>query len=56
MRYIVFLKSLSAPQPLDASHRLEEFDCGKPALTDWLRLMRFIDVSVSSQRLRTSGN
>jgi GNAT superfamily N-acetyltransferase len=28
--------SLSAPQPLDASHRLEEFDCGKPALTDWL--------------------
>lgn len=28
--------SLSAPQPLDASHRLEEFDCGKPALTEWL--------------------
>ena len=28
--------SLSAPQPLDASHHLEEFDCGKPALTDWL--------------------
>ncbi|WIM05100.1 MAG: GNAT family N-acetyltransferase [Candidatus Nitricoxidivorans perseverans] len=28
--------SLSAPQPLDALHRLEEFDCGKPALTDWL--------------------
>lgn len=28
--------SLSAPQPLDAHHRLEEFDCGKPALTDWL--------------------
>lgn len=28
--------SLSAPQPLDAAHRLEEFDCGKPALTDWL--------------------
>lgn len=27
---------LSAPQSLDASHRLEEFDCGKPALTDWL--------------------
>ena len=26
----------SAPQPLDASHRLEAFDCGKPALTDWL--------------------
>ncbi|WPU55890.1 GNAT family N-acetyltransferase [Stenotrophomonas acidaminiphila] len=26
----------TAPQPLDAGHRLEEFDCGKPALTDWL--------------------
>jgi len=28
--------NLSAPQSLDAHHRLEEFDCGKPALTDWL--------------------
>ncbi len=28
--------TLSAPQPLDARHRVEEFDCGKPALTDWL--------------------
>lgn len=28
--------SLSAPRPLDASHRLEGFDCGKPALTEWL--------------------
>lgn len=28
--------SLSAPQPLGAHHRLEAFDCGKPALTDWL--------------------
>ncbi len=28
--------SLSAPQPLDARHRLEEFDFGKPALTEWL--------------------
>lgn len=28
--------SLSAPQPLDAHHPLEAFDCGKPALTDWL--------------------
>jgi len=27
---------LSAPRPLDASHRLEDFDCRKPALTDWL--------------------
>lgn len=28
--------SLSAAQPLDARHRLEAFDCGKPALTEWL--------------------
>jgi GNAT superfamily N-acetyltransferase len=26
----------AAPQPLGTSHRLEEFDCGKPGLTDWL--------------------
>jgi len=28
--------SLSAPQPLDVRHRVEAFDCGNPALTDWL--------------------
>jgi GNAT superfamily N-acetyltransferase len=28
--------SLSVPQSFDASHRTEEFDCGKPALTEWL--------------------
>lgn len=28
--------SLSAPQPLAVHHQVEEFDCGKPALTDWL--------------------
>lgn len=27
---------LSKPQPLCAHHRLDEFDCGKPALTSWL--------------------
>ena len=27
---------LAAPQPLDPHHRVEAFDCGKPALTDWL--------------------
>ena len=27
---------LAAPQPLDPRHRVEAFDCGKPALTDWL--------------------
>ena len=28
--------ALSAPQSLDGSHRLDAFDCGKPALNDWL--------------------
>lgn len=26
---------LRAPQPLDASHVLEPFDCGKPTLNEW---------------------
>ncbi len=29
--------SLSAPAPLTADHDLEEFDCGEPALNDWLK-------------------
>ncbi|MCE5292892.1 MAG: GNAT family N-acetyltransferase [Nocardiaceae bacterium] len=28
--------SLSRPEPLGAEHRLDDFDCGKPALNDWL--------------------
>lgn len=28
--------TLRAPGPLAAPHRLEGFDCGKPALNDWL--------------------
>ena len=28
--------TLRAPQPLAEQHRLESFDCGKPALDDWL--------------------
>ena len=28
--------SLRGPEALDASHRLETFDCGKPALNEWL--------------------
>lgn len=28
--------TLLAPAPLAAQHRLEGFDCGKPALNDWL--------------------
>jgi len=27
---------LTAPQALDAGHALEEFDCGRPSLNDWL--------------------
>jgi len=28
--------SLSRPEPLGSDHRLDDFDCGKPALNDWL--------------------
>lgn len=28
--------SLGRPEPLGLQHRLEGFDCGKPALNDWL--------------------
>jgi GNAT superfamily N-acetyltransferase len=28
---------LSAPVPIGADHDLSEFDCGEPALNDWLR-------------------
>ncbi|HMM85798.1 GNAT family N-acetyltransferase [Azohydromonas sp.] len=28
--------TLRAPEPLASQHRLEGFDCGKPALNDWL--------------------
>lgn len=28
--------TLRGPQPLTAAHRLEGFDCGRPALNDWL--------------------
>jgi GNAT superfamily N-acetyltransferase len=28
---------LSAPVPLTAAHDLQDFDCGEPALNDWLR-------------------
>lgn len=28
--------SLSGPEPLGAQHGLDAFDCGKPALTEWL--------------------
>lgn len=28
--------ALGAPQPLDAGHPLDTFDCGNPALNEWL--------------------
>ena len=28
---------IAAPEPLDDAHDLAAFDCGKPALNDWLR-------------------
>ncbi len=28
--------TVSAPEPLTARHRLDGFDCGRPALNDWL--------------------
>ena len=28
--------TLSKPEPLQPQHQLEDFDCGKPALNDWL--------------------
>ena len=28
--------SLTGPEPLQPQHQLEAFDCGKPALNDWL--------------------
>lgn len=30
-------KRLSAPEPLSLDHALAEFDCGVPALNDWLK-------------------
>lgn len=29
---------ISPPEPLTADHDLSRFDCGKPALNDWLRI------------------
>ena len=43
--------NISTPQPLDTNHRLEEFDCGKPALTDWL--LRHARQAQSSGSART---
>lgn len=43
--------SLRSPEPLGAQHRLEEFDCGKPVLNEWL--MRHARQAQSSGSART---
>lgn len=43
--------SLSVPLPLDASHQLEEFECGRPALNDWL--LRYARQAQGSGSART---
>lgn len=40
-----------APQALDAKHQLDDFDCGKPALNDWL--VRYAMQAQSSGSART---
>ena len=43
--------SLSAPQVLNSSHRISHFDCGKPALNEWL--VRHAGQAQSSGSART---
>lgn len=43
--------TLGAPEPLLARHRLDDFDCGKPALNDWL--LRHARQAQSSGSART---
>lgn len=53
---------ISPPEPLHADHDLSGFDCGKPALNDWLRTYAlanqtkgFTRVMVSCERSRVIG-
>ena len=43
--------SVSSPQPLNASHRLEDFDCAHPVLNDWL--LRYARQAQGSGSART---
>lgn len=43
--------TLGAPEPLLARHRLDDFDCGKPAFNDWL--LRHARQAQSSGSART---
>lgn len=41
---------LSPPEPLSASHRLDEFDCGETALDDWLKRRALANQSSAASR------
>ena len=41
---------LGAPQPLTASHRLDEFECGEPSLDEWLKRRALANQSSGASR------
>jgi GNAT superfamily N-acetyltransferase len=41
---------LGPPQPLTASHRLDEFECGEPLLDDWLKRRALANQSSGASR------
>lgn len=41
---------LQAPQPLSAAHLLDDFDCGEPALNDWLQRRAMSNQSSGASR------
>src|SRR6516162_545893 len=43
-------RSLAAPQPLNANHILDPFDCGVPMLDDWLRRRALMNQSTGASR------
>ena len=46
----------SAPVPLTAEHRIEGFDCGKPKLTNWLRVHALDNEGRSSRTYAVAAN
>ena len=47
---------LSAPQPLSAAHRLDEFECGETALDEWLKRRAMANQSSGASRCFVSVN
>jgi len=41
---------LGPPQPLTASHRLDEFECGEPSLDEWLKRRALANQSSGASR------